>query len=113
MKATYNDNPNKNYKLTIGLDKFIKIRMHVFEPDESLNKEDWYKDMTTFNNCELLNFWNMINIGDVVEDDTGARFRILSRHWKWEKDENNNVTPVIEFTSERYIRHGKQNPYMI
>ena len=113
MKAIYNDNPNKNYKLEIGLDTYIKIRMHVFEPEESVNKDSWYKDMSTFNNSKLLNYWNMINVGDIVEDDMGARFRILSRHWKWEKDENNNSCTVLEFTAERYMRHGKQNPYML
>ena len=106
--ANYKDNPNKN--LLVG---GSKIRMHVFEPEESINEEDWYKDMTTFKNANILENYRFLNVADVVEDDTGARFRILSRHWKWESGENNDIIPVLEFTVERYIRHGKQNPYMI
>ena len=108
--ADYKDNPNKNLKLR-GIN--MKVRMHVFEPPESVNQEDWYKDMTTFDNCGVIRNFVFIQVGDIIEDDTGARFRILSRHWKWESDEKNEITPVIEFTAERYIRHGKQNPYMI
>ena len=41
--ANYKDNPNKNFKIRNGS---LRLRMHVFEPDESVNKEDWYKDMS-------------------------------------------------------------------
>ncbi len=105
--AEYNT-PNKNY--LIG---DIKVRMHVFEPDESVYQDSWYKDLTTFKNSEFEKNFKYIAVGDVVEDDTGARFRVLSRHWKWEKDEVGKSTPVLEFTVERYIRRGKQNPYML
>jgi len=108
MKATYKDNPNKNL-----LYDGTKIRMHVFEPEESVNQQDWYKDMTTFNNSKIVESYIYLAVGDVIEDDIGTRFRILSRHWKWEKDDENVITPVLEFTVERYMRHGKQNPYMI
>lgn len=105
--ASY-DTPNKNFEVD-----GTKIRMHVFEPDESTNQEDWYKDISTFKCSEFTkNFKNVI-VGDIVEDDTGARFRVLSRHWKWERDANGQSCPVLEFTVERYIRRGKQNPYMI
>lgn len=107
--AEYKDNPNKNLEVFNNM----HIRMHVFEPDESVNKDDWYKDMTTFNNMQIQEVYNNIHIGDIVEDDTGARFRIISRHWKWDRDLNGQSYPVLEFTAERYMRHGKQNPYMI
>lgn len=100
--------PEKNYYV-LGM----KLRMHVFEPEESINKEDWYKDLTTFHNSNFLTNYKNVLVGDIVEDDMGARFKVLSRHWKWEKDENNDVIPVLEFTVERYIRRGKQNPYML
>lgn len=108
--AEYRDNLNKNLKTDFNN---IHIRIHVFEPDESTNQEDWYKDMTTFKNMNIIKIYIYINIGDIVEDDTGARFRIISRHWKWDRDANGQSYPVLEFTAERYIRHGKQNPYMI
>ena len=101
---------NSNQSLLVN---DMKVRMHVFEPDESINKEDWYKDLTTFKCTDLPNNFKYYNVGDVVEDDTGARFRILSRHWKWERDANGQSCPLLEFTVERYIRRGKQNPYMI
>ena len=101
---------NSNQSLLVN---DMKVRMHVFEPDESTNKEDWYKDLTTFKHIDLPNNFKYYNIGDVVEDDMGARFRILSRHWKWDSDANGQSCPVLEFTVERYIRRGKQNPYMI
>ena len=107
--ANYKDNPNKNLQVN---DNNLHIRMHVFEPDESINKEDWYKDMTTFSNMQLTEVFLNINTSDIVEDNTGARFRILSRHWKWDKDENGIAYSVLEFTVERYMRRGKQNPYM-
>ena len=108
--ANYKDNPNKNFKIRNGS---LRLRMHVFEPDESVNKEDWYKDMSTFNNMNIINVYYCINVGDIVEDDQGGRFKIISRHWKWDRDEDNKSYPVLEFTAERYMRHGKQNPYMI
>lgn len=107
--ANYKNNPNKNLEVSNNL----HIRMHVFEPEESVNQEDWYKDMTTFKYMKLSEVYGDIQIGDIIEDDTGARFRILSRHWKWDKDTNNLSYPILEFTAERYMRHGKQNPYMI
>ena len=101
---------NSNQSLLVN---DMKVRMHVFEPEESVNSESWYKDLTTFKYIDLPNNFKYYNIGDIVEDDMGARFKVLSRHWKWEKDENNDVISVLEFTVERYMRHGKQNPYMI
>ena len=89
------------------------IRIHVCEPEESPYKEMWYKDITTFSYCHCLDFAENINIGDIIEDDTGARFRVLSRHWKWEKMDLTNHKPILEFTVERYIRRGKQNPFML
>lgn len=105
--AVYNT-PNQNY--LIG---DMKVRMHVFEPEESVNQEDWYKDLTTFKYSEFEKNFKYIAVGDIVEDDSGARFRVLSRHWKWEKNENNKSIAVLEFTVERYMRRGKQNPYML
>lgn len=113
MKANYKDNPNKTLKVLGHMGNDVNLRMHVFEPAESSNQQDWYKDMTTFNNMNMKTVWSWIQIGDIVEDDTGARFRILSKHWKWDKDESGTAYGVLEFTVERYIRHGKQNPYMI
>jgi len=107
MNTKYNS-PNKNFMTDSGL-----IRMHVFEPEESVNKEDWYKDLTTFSNANLLDNIKNLAVGDIVEDDSGARFRILSRHWKWQRDDKNTITPVFELTVERYMRRGKQNPYML
>lgn len=88
------------------------IRLHVFEPEESTNQQDWYKDLKTFSytKCFDDNNYKFISIGDIIEDDMGTRFRILSRHWKFDTIEQK---PVLEFTAERYIRRGKQNPYMI
>lgn len=107
--ANYKDNQNKN----LSINNNMRVRMHVFEPDESVNKEDWYKDMTTFSNMGFISVFLNINTSDIVEDNTGARFRILSKHWKWDRDGNGVTYPVLEFTAERYIRRGKQNPYML
>ena len=93
--------------------QFGNIRLHVFEPKDSIEQNDWYKDITTFSYSKCFEHPEYIQIGHIVEDDMGGRFRILSIHHKWMKDENNNPQPVIEFTAERYMRHGKQNPYMI
>lgn len=108
--ANYKDNSNKNLEVDSN---GIHLRMHVFEPEESVNHDDWYKDMTTFDNMQLRDVWRNISVGDIVEDSTGARFKIISRHWKWDKDENGRPYSVLEFTSERYMRRGKQNPYML
>jgi len=107
--ANYKDNPNKNWLSPTGQ----YVRVHVFNPEESVNKDDWYKDVTTFEWCSCFQNPTLVQIGHIIEDNSGARFRVLSVHWKWEKDENNKISPVIEFTVELYMRHGKQNPYMI
>lgn len=90
------------------------IKVHVFEPEDAEVKQPaWYKDVTTFNYSKCFEDPSQLAIGDVIEDDMGTRFRIISRHWKWVKDENNNVNNILEFTVERYIRRGKQNPFML
>lgn len=89
------------------------IKIHVFEPEESVNKESWYKDPSTFSYSQCFDNIENIQIGHIIEDDMGTRFRILSIHHKWQKIDMNSYKPIIEFTVERYIRHGKQNPYMI
>lgn len=104
-----NNDKYKTLKTLIGLN----VRMHVFEPAESVNQNDWYKDLTTFENMNFSAWCCNFYAGDIVEDDSGARFRILSRHWKWDKDEHGKPYSVLEFTVERYMRHGKQNPYMM
>ena len=91
------------------------VRIHVCEPDESVQKEMWYKDPTTFSYSRCFDCPEFLNIGDIVEDDMGTRFRILSRHWKWTKDDLDieSIMPILEFTVERYMRRGKQNPFML
>ena len=89
------------------------IRLHVFEPKESSNKESWYKNTSTFNNCKCFDNISLLHVGDIIEDDMGTRFRILSRHWKWEKTDLTQYKPIFELTLERYIRRGKQNPFML
>ena len=89
------------------------IRIHVFEPEESINKESWYKDPSTFSYSQCFDNIGNIQIGHIIEDDMGTRFRVLSVHHKFKKEDLNIFTPIVEFTVERYMRHGKQNPYMI
>lgn len=91
------------------------VKIHVCEPDESVMKEMWYKDPATFSYSQCFEMPNLLNVGDIIEDDMGTRFRILSRHWKWTKEdlENSSVKPILEFTVERYMRRGKQNPFML
>lgn len=89
------------------------IKIHVCEPQESSYKDMWYKDPTTFSYCHCFDEPAMLSIGSIIEDDMGARFKILSIHWKWEKIGTNEHKPILEFTVERYIRRGKQNPFML
>lgn len=89
------------------------IKIHVCEPEDSVYKEMWYKDVTTFSHAQCLENPLELFVGDIIEDDTGARFRILSRHFKWEKLDIDKYKPILEFTVERYMRRGKQNPFML
>lgn len=91
------------------------VKIHVCEPEESNSKDMWYKDVTTFSYSQCLSDPTQLHIGDIIEDDMGTRFRILSRHWKWIKEDIDisSVKPILEFTVERYIRRGKQNPFML
>lgn len=91
----------------------LQIKIHVCEPEESINKEMWYKDLSTFSYCGCFNVPGLINVGDIIEDDMGTRFKVLSRHWKWVKEDLNKPQPILEFTVERYMRRGKQNPFML
>ena len=91
----------------------LYVKLHVFEPEESSNKESWYKDLDTFSNCSCFNEPVLLNVADIIEDNMGARFRIISKHWKWEKIDIDKIVPILEFTAERYIRRGKQNPFML
>lgn len=94
--------------------KEMKVKIHVFEPEDSPVKQPaWYKDPNTFKYSECFLMPESLYIGDVIEDDMGARFKIISRHWKWDKDQMGETYPVLEFTVERYMRRGKQNPFMI
>ena len=94
------------------MDKF-NIKIHVCEPEGSVFKEMWYKDPSTFSYCQCFDSPECINVGDIIEDNMGTRFKILSRHWKWIKVDDNKNVPLLEFTVERYMRHGKQNPFML
>ena len=91
----------------------FEIKIHVCEPEESVYKEMWYKDTSTFEYSHCLDHPENLNIGDIIEDDMGTRFIILSRHWKWAKEDLNQTHHILEFTVERYIRRGKQNPFML
>jgi len=103
---------NKLIKLEPEI-KLENIRVHVFEPEDSSNQLPWYKDIKTFEYSKCFYYPLALQIGHIIEDDMGTRFKILSVHWKWDKDENNNPYNVLEFTVERYMRRGKQNPYML
>lgn len=94
------------------MDNF-EIKVHVFEPEESTYTESWYKDINTFECSQCFKHPEYLQIGHIIEDDMGTRFRILSVHWKWRKEDLNIFIPIIEFTVERYMRRGKQNPYML
>ncbi len=91
----------------------LNVRIHVCEPEESTYKEMWYKDPGSFEYSKCFEYPEHLNVGDIIEDDMGTRFKILSRHWKWEKEDLNITHPILEFTVERYVRHGKQNPFML
>ena len=96
--------------MELGIDN---VKLHVCEPQESTYKQMWYKDPNTFTYCHCFDDPTHIQIGHIIEDDMGARFKVLSIHWKWEKIDLNTTKPIIEFTVERYIRRGKQNPFML
>ena len=90
------------------------IRIHVFEPEDSPAPQDpWYKEPSTFSHCGCFDNPEQIQSGHILEDDMGTRFRVTSVHWKWKKEDLNVFIPVLEFTVERYMRHGKQNPFML
>ena len=91
----------------------LGIKIHVCEPEESVSKEMWYKDPATFSYCQCFNDPTHINVGDIIEDNMGTRFRVLSRHWKWTKEDLTQSKAILEFTVERYMRRGKQNPFML
>ena len=94
----------------MGIDN---VKIHVCEPAESISKEMWYKDPTTFTYSRCFDEPSLIHIGDIIEDDMGTRFKVLSRHWKWHKEDLGSTTSILEFTVERYMRRGKQNPFML
>lgn len=84
------------------------IRMVVQEPDDS-NQPAWIKDVNYFTKSQVFDNLELLNIGHVIEDDFGNKYLVTGVLWTFDKDKK----PVMEITTKRFTRLGKQNPFML